>query len=265
MVPICLIILLFGYQPEKLSSSLFLFTYTVVFSLPLFLHTISSCTDVFSGLSTPSGVTASIISLSFIVKSPLYGLHSWLPKAHVEAPLLGSMLLSGILLKLGGYGFLLLFPSSGLVFAWFLYLSLLGGLLCCLFCFRAWDLKSVIAYSSVIHIGVVTIGVLSGLQRGYWVSVGIIVAHSLLSPMLFSLSFILYSSTSSRAFVHGLNSPILSFLLSFLAIFCGLNFGLPPSISFWLEVSLFSVIGYIFLSSCFFLVATAFFSFLFMI
>lgn len=167
-----------------------------------------------------------------MVKSPLYSLHSWLPKAHVEAPLLGSILLSGVLLKIGGYGLMLILPSSFLIFHFYLYLSLLGGLVCSVLCYRSWDMKSVIAYSSVVHIGVVTIGVLSCLERGYWVATGIIIAHSLVSPMLFGLSHLLYSSTFSRAFVHGLNSPISSSLFLILAVYCGLNLRLPPSLAF---------------------------------
>lgn len=128
---------------------------------------LSSRLGVSTGLLGLTCVQSFLVRLSFMVKTPLYGLHSWLPKAHVEAPLIGSMLLSGILLKIGSYGFLIMCPCPVLFFRIYLYLSLLGGLLCCLLCYWSWDIKSVIAYSSIIHIGVVTIGVLSGLSRGY--------------------------------------------------------------------------------------------------
>ena len=232
LVPITLIILLLGYQPEKLSSSLYILIYTVLCSLPFFLFVVFSCCDIHSGLCSARPILSSVLSLAFMVKSPLYCLHSWLPKAHVEAPLLGSMLLSGVLLKIGGYGFIILMPGDTSVFHFYIYLSLLGGLVCSLLSFSAWDMKSVVAYSSILHIGVVTLGTLSGLERGYWVASGMIIAHSLVSPILFSLSYLLYLSTSSRSFVHGLNSPCLSQLSIILALYCGLNFGLPPSLPF---------------------------------
>lgn len=128
---------------------------------------LSSRLGVSTGLLGLTCTQSFLVRLSFMVKTPLYGLHSWLPKAHVEAPLIGSMLLSGVLLKIGSYGFLIMCPCPVLFFRIYLYLSLLGGLLCSLLCYWAWDIKSVIAYSSIIHIGVVTIGVLSGLSRGY--------------------------------------------------------------------------------------------------
>ena len=101
-----------------------------------------------------------------MVKSPLFLLHSWLPKAHVEAPLFGSVLLSGVMLKLGGYGFIIFAPFLQSQSLLFFYLTLIGGLLCCIYCFRSWDIKSLVAYSSVIHIGAVTLGTLSHTEFG---------------------------------------------------------------------------------------------------
>merc|ERR1712142_974555 len=232
LVPITLIILLLGYQPEKLSSSLYILIYTVLCSLPFFLFVVFSCCDVHSGLCSARPILSSVLSLAFMVKSPLYCLHSWLPKAHVEAPLLGSMLLSGVLLKIGGYGFIILMPGDLSIFHFYIFLTLLGGLVCSLLSFSAWDMKSVVAYSSILHIGVVTLGTLSGIERGYWLASGMIIAHALVSPILFSLSYLLYSSTRSRSFVHGLHSPCMPLLIIVLAMYCGMNFGLPPTLSF---------------------------------
>lgn len=81
--------------------------------------------------------------------------------------MLGSMLLSGVMLKLGSYGILFLAPFLFSSVNIFIYLTLLGGVVCSLICCRNWDMKSLVAYSSVVHIGVVSLGALSGLELGY--------------------------------------------------------------------------------------------------
>lgn len=93
-------------------------------------------------------------------------------------------------------------------------------------------MKSLVAYSSVVHIGVVTLGALSGLELGFWVSCGMLVGHSLLSPLLFILAYDLYLSTGRRNFILGHSSSISSSLLLVVAVCSGLNFGLPPFLNF---------------------------------
>jgi len=85
----------------------------------------------------------------------------------VEAPLVGSILLAGVMLKLGRYGLLLISPSLSSYSSLFIYLTLLGGIVCSSVCFRSWDTKSLVAYSSIVHMGVVTLGALSGTELGY--------------------------------------------------------------------------------------------------
>lgn len=85
----------------------------------------------------------------------------------MEAPLVGSILLAGVILKLGRYGLLLVAPCLTCHSYLFIYLSLLGGIVCSVLCCRSWDMKSLVAYSSVVHIGVVTLGAISGLELGY--------------------------------------------------------------------------------------------------
>jgi len=81
--------------------------------------------------------------------------------------LVGSILLAGVILKLGSYGLLVLALCSTVYSYLFIYLSLLGGIVCSLLCCRSWDMKSLVAYSSVVHMGVVTLGAFSGLEVGY--------------------------------------------------------------------------------------------------
>jgi len=113
LFPVLGLTFIFGYQPEKVSASLYLLIYTVVGSLPLFLFAVVYQGSVFSGLVSISGFTSLCISLAFMVKAPVYTLHVWLPKAHVESPLIGSILLAGVMLKLGAYGFIVMSPCLG--------------------------------------------------------------------------------------------------------------------------------------------------------
>jgi NADH-ubiquinone oxidoreductase chain 4 len=98
----------------------------------------------------------------FLVKLPLYSVHLWLPKAHVEAPVAGSIILAAILLKLGGYGIIrimLLFPFiSNKLTSYIIRVALIGALITSLICIRQSDLKSLVAYSSVGHIGLIIAG-----------------------------------------------------------------------------------------------------------
>jgi len=142
LFPMCLIILLFGYQPEKLSATLWLLVYLVVSGLPLLVWVIVEIGSLVNGFFCLTPYSCFLVALSFIFKTPLYTLHLWLPKAHVEAPLVGSMFLSGILLKMGGYGILILRPFIHIKFSIFFYLSLIGSVMCGITCFRCWDLKS---------------------------------------------------------------------------------------------------------------------------
>jgi len=261
LFPVSLLILLLGYQPEKVNSMLYLIIYTVVCSAPFLYFAVVSFTSLQSGFASLPPFAGLLVCTSFLVKSPMYTLHSWLPKAHVEAPLIGSILLAGVMLKLGSYGLLLLAPFVSSASILFVCLTLLGGIVCSAICFRNWDMKSMVAYSSVVHMGVVTLGALSGLEVGYWVACGIVVGHSLLSPLLFVLAYELYSSSYSRSFVHFHSSSVSASIMLGISLCFGLNFGLPPFLNFWVEVSLFSLQGYIFALSLLPLMLTAFLSF----
>jgi len=110
LVPLSLLILLFGFQPEKVNSSLYLVIYTLLCSLPLLIYTCTHLSSPISPLRVCGSVSVLLLSLSFVVKAPVYTLHLWLSKAHTEAPLRGSIILSGVILKFGSYGLSLLAP-----------------------------------------------------------------------------------------------------------------------------------------------------------
>ena len=141
---------------------------------------------------------------AFLVKILMFIVHLWLPMSHVEAPVSGSTILAGVLLKLRGYGFLRVFHvlfKFGFRFSvvWFV-LSLVGGLLVSLFCIRQADLKSLLAYSSVAHMRIVIGGIIT---LSYWAvcrSFALMVAQVLCSSILFCLSNISYERFGRQSF-----------------------------------------------------------------
>nr|AKS03970.1 NADH dehydrogenase subunit 4 [Spadella cephaloptera] len=240
LVPTFFMIFYFGYQPEKLQACTYFCLYTVVCSLPLLLTIIWNPKSIFlfSGLGTP--IIA--LTLAFMVKTPMFFLHIWLPKAHVEAPVAGSMVLAAILLKLGSFGFLLLGSqfSNSIVLNVFMYMSICGMTLCAISCIRSNDMKSLIAYSSVVHMGVVTAGVVNGSKSCLMASLMMIVAHGLSSPMLFAAANTMYSSSHSRVILLNKGhfvKPIMSFAMFFIL---SANMAVPPSVNLWAEMMFIS-------------------------
>nr|AYN73169.1 NADH dehydrogenase subunit 4 [Prorocorypha snowi] len=254
LVPTLLLILGWGYQPERLQAGVYLMFYTLVASLPLLL-VLFSVYDVFNTLYFPLLYDFGsyyfmfyiFILMAFLVKMPMFLVHLWLPKAHVEAPISGSMILAGVLLKLGGYGIfrvMKIISYLGLKFNYFwLSLGLFGGVIVSFICFRQVDLKSLIAYSSVAHMSMVIGGLMTMNWWGCMGSLSLMVGHGLCSSGLFCLSNIIYERLGSRSLL--INKGMINLMPSMSLwwfLLSSSNMAAPPSLNLLGELSLLNSI-----------------------
>nr|QOL00564.1 NADH dehydrogenase subunit 4 [Choroedocus violaceipes] len=269
LVPTLLLILGWGYQPERLQAGVYLIFYTLVASLPLLL-VLFSVYDFIDTLYFPLLLDFGsyyflfyvFMILAFLVKMPMFLVHLWLPSAHVEAPISGSMILAGVLLKLGGYGIfrvMKIISYLGLKFNYFLLsLGLSGGVIVSFICFRQVDLKSLIAYSSVAHMSMVIGGLMTMNWWGCMGSLSLMVGHGLCSSGLFCLSNIIYERLGSRSLL--INKGMINLMPSMALwwfLLSSSNMAAPPSLNLVGEIGLlngiiswssFSFLSLIFLS-----------------
>nr|ABD58767.1 NADH dehydrogenase subunit 4 [Cursorius temminckii] len=256
LIPTLILITRWGNQPERLSAGIYLLFYTLISSLPLLvtilhLHTQTGTLHLMIlKLTNPTltsswtGILSSLaLLMAFMVKAPLYGLHLWLPKAHVEAPIAGSMLLAALLLKLGGYGIMrltmLMTPTLNTLHYPFLTLALWGALMTSSICMRQTDLKSLIAYSSVSHMGLV---IAASMIQTHWSFSGamiLMISHGLTSSMLFCLANTNYERTHSRILLltRGLQ-PLLPSMATWWLLANLTNMALPPTTNLMAELTI---------------------------
>nr|WNH24040.1 NADH dehydrogenase subunit 4 [Myliobatis freminvillei] len=247
LIPTLIIITRWGNQAERLNAGTYFLFYTLMGSLPLLIALLSLQKDVgslsmltlqFPQLLNPNSFTNklwwSACLIAFLVKMPLYGAHLWLPKAHVEAPIAGSMILAAILLKLGGYGMmriiLVLDPLTKEMAFPFLILALWGIIMTSSTCLRQTDLKSLIAYSSVSHMGLVAAAILIQTPWSFAGATALMVAHGLISSALFCLANTNYERTHTRTLLLTRGMQIILPLMATSWFLINLaNLALPPS------------------------------------
>nr|YP_009509612.1 NADH dehydrogenase subunit 4 [Epixanthus frontalis]AUN45029.1 NADH dehydrogenase subunit 4 [Epixanthus frontalis] len=253
LIPTLILILGWGYQPERIQAGVYMLFYTLAFSLPLLgsllllFYSSGSLTIGLSKSMYSSGYLGMVWYFAsvwaFLVKLPMYMFHLWLPKAHVEAPVAGSMILAGVLLKLGGYGLIrvmVLFQLISTKICWmWMSLGLIGGTLISLMCLRQMDVKSLIAYSSVAHMSLVLCGLMNFSWWGLSGGVIVMVGHGLCSSGLFCLANIVYERVSSRSLL--ISKGLLSFMPSmglWWFLLSVSNMASPPSLNLLGEINL---------------------------
>nr|YP_009743896.1 NADH dehydrogenase subunit 4 [Leucophlebia lineata]QIE12660.1 NADH dehydrogenase subunit 4 [Leucophlebia lineata] len=250
LIPTLMLIVGWGYQPERLQAGMYLMFYTLFASLPLlmgifYLYKEMNTMMIYflKFLNLDFMILYFCMVLAFLVKMPMYFVHLWLPKAHVEAPVSGSMILAGIMLKLGGYGLLrvLIFLQSvnlKLNYIW-LIISLVGGFYISLKCFCQVDIKSLIAYSSVSHMSIVIGGIMVMNYWGYFGAYIMMIGHGLCSSGMFCLANINYERLNSRSLY--INKGMMNFMPSMSLwwfLMMSSNMSAPPSLNLLGEISL---------------------------
>jgi len=259
LLPMVLIILLWGSRARKIKASYYFFLYTLFGSLLMLVGIIFLYFEFgTTNLALLSCLLASdqkqvllwmLFFFSFAIKVPMFPFHIWLPEAHVEAPTIGSVLLAGLLLKLGGYGFLRillpLFPSATLYFQPFvLTLSGLGVVYSSLILLRQIDIKKIIAYSSVAHMNFAMLGLFSNTYLGIHGSLYLLVSHGFSSSALFLLAGVLYERHHTRLIsYYGGLIQLMPLYGTFFFLFTIANFGFPGTSNFLGEFSIFLAVA----------------------
>nr|ADW41424.1 NADH dehydrogenase subunit 4 [Drosophila ezoana] len=254
LIPTLFLILGWGYQPERLQAGIYLLFYTLLVSLPMLIGIFYLMNKMgtmnfylMNNFMFNYDLLYFCMVCAFLVKMPMFLVHLWLPKAHVEAPVSGSMILAGIMLKLGGYGLLRVLSILQVMnlkysFVW-ISISLVGGVLVSFVCLRQTDLKALIAYSSVAHMGIVLAGLLTMSYWGLCGSYSLMIAHGLCSSGLFCLANVSYERLGSRSLL--INKGLLNFMPAMALwwfLLSSANMAAPPTLNLLGEISLLNSI-----------------------
>jgi len=247
LIPMYLIIGVWG-GPRRVYAAVKFFLYTLTGSVLMLLALIAmwlqaGTTDIATLMHTmfPAGMQTWLflaLFASFSVKVPMWPVHTWLPDAHVEAPTAGSVILAGVLLKMGAYGFLRfsvpMLPDASAYFAPFMFtLSVVAVIYASLVALAQEDMKKLVAYSSVAHMGVVTIGIFTFNVQGMSGALFQMLSHGVVSAALFLIVGVVYDRIHSREISRygGLADRMPGYALVFM-LFMMATMGLPGTSGF---------------------------------
>ena len=251
LIPMFLIIGVWGGK-DRVYASYKLFLYTLLGSVlmllaMLYMYFQAGTTDIPTLMQHGFDVNAQTwlflaFFASFAVKMPMWPVHTWLPDAHVQAPTAGSVILAGILLKMGGYGFLRfslpMFPNASVELAWLIYtLSVIAIIYTSLVALVQKDMKKLIAYSSVAHMGFVTLGIFSFNTQGIEGAIMVMLAHGFVASALFLCVGVIYDRLHTREIERygGLVNIMPKYALTFM-FFVMASVGLPGTGNFVGEI-----------------------------
>nr|DAZ91324.1 TPA_asm: ND4 [Echiuropus macronychus] len=251
LIPIFFMVLGWGYQPERAQAGIYMLFYTLFGSLPLFFLIMSLYSKSSGYMHMVNSVSESFFYIflvgAFLVKFPMYSVHLWLLKAHVEAPVAGSMILAGVMLKLGGYGLIRFLPicpiKPVLLMEFIIGLSVWGGVMLSLSCLRQMDMKLLIASSSIVHMSLCIVGLLVLSEWGFKGAMVIMVGHGVCSSGLFYLANVVYERSHSRSMAvsKGFLTLMPSMCLWWF-VMLGVNMASPPSLNLLGEILLISTL-----------------------